>query len=76
MKSRLSSLRQNLTVEIVDIESSPESSRLKSLGFVEGTELKIIKTGNPVLVKISNTSIGLSKELANSILVSEPSYLK
>lgn len=60
------------SVRVVRISGTDESRRhLQTLGFVEGTELKIItKSGGNIIVSVKDGRIALSKEMSSKIIVS------
>ncbi len=66
----LTDLPRNATAIISQIEAIPEIDRLKSVGFVAGTKIQVMKTGRTLLVKLPGTTFGLSANLAKSIMVS------
>ena len=43
--------------------------RLKRMGVCEGRELEVIATGDPTIVRVCGSRIGLSQELAKRIVV-------
>lgn len=44
-----------------------EIQRLKSLGLCVGRQIKVVKTGDPLIVKIFGSCIGLSASLARCV---------
>ncbi|TWT88663.1 FeoA domain protein [Pseudobythopirellula maris] len=46
-----------------------ESTRLRSLGICEGRELRVVRAGNPLIVGVLGTRVGLSQQLAASVRV-------
>ena len=60
------------SVKIVRISGTDEARRhLQTLGFVEGTELKIItNSGGNIIVSVKDGRIALSKEMSSKIIVS------
>ena len=64
--------KEGESVKIVRISGADESRRhLQTLGFVEGTELKIItKSGGNIIVSVKDGRIALSKEMSSKIIVS------
>lgn len=58
-------------ISIKKIGGKDETKRfLGSLGFVEGGELTIVSdNGGNLIVKIKNTRVAISREMANKIIV-------
>jgi Fe2+ transport system protein FeoA len=68
------------TVPLLDLESGTiavlrqvldDQSRvvLRSLGLTDGARLRICRLGNPCIIQVRSTRIGLSKVVAQSIYV-------
>ncbi len=66
----LTSLPKNTPAVIKSIEENAQTARLMSVGFVPGTRIEVMRTGNPMLVKITGSTFGVSPSLAKSIIVS------
>ncbi|TWU02355.1 FeoA family protein [Stieleria varia] len=45
--------------------------RMKSLGICEGRRLELLSNGDPMIVRVAGSRIGLSRSLAASVSVSE-----
>ena len=58
-----------LCTEIDDSLLSP--ARMNSLGICVGRPLELVSTGDPMIVRVSGTAVGLSKQLAATVLVTE-----
>lgn len=52
-------------------ESDNSHTRMKSLGICEGRALELVSTGDPLIVRVGGSRIGLSRVLAQSVSVSE-----
>ena len=64
-ETRLDKLPPQKCAVVRRIETdSEELQRLKSLGLCVGRQVKVIKTGDPLIVKIFGSRIGLSASLA------------
>lgn len=58
-----------MCTEIDDSLLSP--ARMNSLGICVGRPLELVSTGDPMIVRVCGTTVGLSKQLAATVLVSE-----
>lgn len=47
----------------------PDASRLKAMGLCQGRRLQLVKAGDPLIVRVLGTRIGLSARLARFVLV-------
>ncbi|MBX3438380.1 MAG: ferrous iron transport protein A [Planctomycetaceae bacterium] len=47
----------------------PEITRLKRLGICVGRQLEIVHSGDPMILKVAGTRVGLSRQLADAVLV-------
>jgi len=55
---------------IVSVEAADgEIARLKALGLCVGRRVQMVKTGNPLILRVLGSRIGLSERLAEGILV-------
>ena len=53
-----------------DIDVDDQShTRMKSLGICTGRELELVSSGDPMIVRVGNSRIGLSRALAASVSV-------
>jgi Fe2+ transport system protein FeoA len=43
--------------------------RLMAMGVCTGRQIKLVQAGNPLIIRVMNTRIGMSRELAKCILV-------
>lgn len=70
MKSkRLSSLVAGEQAKVIALSGEADNNRLKAIGFVTGKTVAVVRAGNPFIVKIADTSVGLGRDLAASITV-------
>jgi Fe2+ transport system protein FeoA len=70
---RLSDLPEGAVATLADAEVDPETRRLLgSLGLTPSCELRLCKAGEPFIVRVRTTRIGLSRSLAASIYVVRP----
>ena len=65
----LSTLLAGEQAKVVELSGLADNKRLKAMGFVQGKSLKILRAGNPFIVKIADTSVGLGRDLAERITV-------
>jgi Fe2+ transport system protein FeoA len=56
------------TVRAIDTDDE-DSQRLKTLGLCVGRQVEVIQTGNPLIVRVFSSRIGLSAELAARLQV-------
>lgn len=54
---------------VVDMGDETQPSRLKSMGICLGRTLEVVKSGDPLILKVYGTRIGLSSRLAKGIKV-------
>ncbi|WFB34886.1 FeoA family protein [Kiritimatiellota bacterium B12222] len=54
---------------VTEIGTEAQSSRLQSMGICLGRTLEVLKSGDPLIVKVYGTRIGLSARLAEGIRV-------
>lgn len=50
-------------------DSAAGMTRLSQLGLCEGRDFQIVTSGNPIVVQIEQTTVGISNILADRILV-------
>lgn len=55
-------------IERVD-EDHEHADRLKSLGLCVGRKLQVVKTGDPLIVRVLGSRLGLSARLADRVFV-------
>jgi len=67
---RLSDLRVGSRARFHEARLDPASSKLlRALGVTGACELRLCKTGEPCIVQVRSTRIGLSKAVAGGIFV-------
>jgi Fe2+ transport system protein FeoA len=67
---RLSSLRAGAVVRVRGTDLDPESCNLlRALGLTRECQLTLCKAGEPCIVQVRSTRIGLSRQVASGILV-------
>jgi Fe2+ transport system protein FeoA len=65
---RLDELPSRTCAVVRRIETDGEEvQRLKSLGLCVGRQIEVVKTGDPLIVKIFGSRIGLSATLAKCV---------
>ena len=66
----LSAIKAPVLFEIVGFDLAEEDvTRLKVLGICEGREIRLIQNGSPMVLEVLGTSIGISRKLAEGILI-------
>jgi Fe2+ transport system protein FeoA len=67
-EARLNQLppRTCAVVRRIEIDSD-EAVRLKSLGLCVGRQIEVVKSGDPLIIKIFGSRIGLSASLADGV---------
>lgn len=56
------------TVRAIDADDD-DSERLKTLGLCVGRQVELIKAGNPLIVRVFSSRLGLAAELAARVQV-------
>ena len=69
ISKNLSTLLAGERAKVLELNGAADNKRLKAMGFVEGKTLQILRAGNPFIVKIADTSVGLGRDLAERITV-------
>ncbi len=68
--SKLSDLVNPGSFFVEDIEDRGEETiRLKRLGICENRRLEVLQTGDPMIIRVVGSRIGVSRSLARSIQV-------
>ncbi len=63
-------VRLNQAVLVSRIECGEEDSiRLKRMGIHPGRELRVLQRGNPLILRVVHSRLGLSRQLASGIFV-------
>ena len=66
----LSRIEEGTTVCIKQLATGPEmTDRLRELGFVEEQRIKVVARESSFICQVCNARLGISPELAESILV-------
>ncbi len=69
----LSQVRAGESVYIRQLTTAPEvTNRLRELGFCEDQEIKLLVREHNLMCQVCNARLGISKELAEGILVEAP----
>ena len=70
----LNQVKAGTSVRIKHLTASPDmTSRLRELGFCEEQQIKLVSRHSNLICQVCNARLGISSELAESILV-EPIY--
>ncbi len=70
----LSRVRAGTTVCIKQLATIPElTERLRELGFCEEQQIKLLASESTFICQVCNARLGISKKLADAILVETPS---
>ena len=51
------------------LDDAEESMRLKGLGLCYGREIEVLRTGNAWVIRVLGSRIGISRKLAESVLL-------
>jgi len=66
----LSRVKAGAVVCIKHLSATPEiSDRLRELGFCEDQQIKLVTSNSSYICQVCNARLGISKKLADSILV-------
>ncbi len=70
-KVSLCDLRPGQVGVILDVrETDPvQADRMKSLGLCTGRQIELIKQGNPLIIRVFGSRLGLARRLAKQIVV-------
>ncbi len=49
--------------------SASESARLREMGLCEGARLQVLRHGNPLVVRVADSRLGLAHAVAERVLV-------
>ena len=67
---RLSDLHVGTTARMHGAELDPETrARLRGLGLTDNSTLRVCKQGDPCVVQVGGTRIGMSRRIAREIIV-------
>lgn len=66
----LPELRRDAVARIVELQvENEDATRLKALGLCAGRQVQLLRSGDPLIVRILGTRVGLSARLAEKVLV-------
>lgn len=71
----LNQIPEGVRVRLREVTNPKHASYLRALGLSPDCELMLAKAGSPWIVRVRSTRIGLSDEVAASIVVVPPSPL-
>jgi len=67
---RLDELQPKVCAVVRRIEAEDDSmDRLKALGICIGRQVELVKRGDPLIVRVFGSRLGISSRLANRVLV-------
>ncbi len=66
---KLTELRSGECGEVVEVLQPEELERLQSMGVCLGRRLEVLKPGDPLIVRVFGSRIGLSARMAGHILM-------
>ncbi len=49
--------------------NASEAARLREMGLCEGARLQVLRHGNPIVVRVADTRLGLAHAVAERVLV-------
>jgi Fe2+ transport system protein FeoA len=68
----LAALTPNALGRVIELAASADDAvRLKSLGICIGRRVQLVKTGDPLIVRVLGTRVGLSHRLALGVHVEQ-----
>ena len=68
--ANLSQLAAGVLARVVSVEADRDDAiRLKSLGICVGRRVQLAKVGDPLIVRVLGTRVGLSARLAQCVVV-------
>lgn len=67
--SSLVSLPRGCCAVVDEVEGREDLERLKALGICIGRTVEVVKCGDPLILKVYGTRIGLSARLAETVRV-------
>ena len=56
-------------VQAIETDNDADRERLEVMGLCAGRTIEVVQTGDPMIVRVLGTRIGLAARLANSVLV-------
>ena len=74
----LTDLDAGATARFLQVDADPESwSLLRGLGLTEGSILRVCQRGEPCIIQVRSTRIGISSRVARHVVVClEPELLR
>ena len=58
---------------VTEVTGEPEdTSRLKAMGICQGRLVRLVRSGDPLIVQVLGTRVGLSSRLARNVFVRDP----
>ena len=72
----LSSLPRGCCAVIEDVTDHTDLKRLKSMGICIGRTVEVIKCGDPLILQVYGTRVGLSARLADHVRVNPCEHAK
>lgn len=67
--SPLVDLAANTPARVVEVADGPVSTRLRAMGVCVGRTLELVRPGNPLIISVLGTRVGLAAEIARSVMV-------
>lgn len=68
-RQTLATCREARVVCLEVVAEPASATRLKRMGFCPGQPIDVLARGNPMIVRVAGTSVGLAKELARVVIV-------
>ena len=65
----LTTVAAGASVRLHAVQCADSRPHLRALGLVDASELRVCKTGDPCIVQVRTTRIGLSRTIAAQVLV-------
>jgi Fe2+ transport system protein FeoA len=66
----LTDLPKGAVAELRQVDDTHSRAVLRSLGLTDGARLRLCRLGDPFIIQVRSTRIGLSKAVAQSVYVS------
>lgn len=66
----LNSAKRAVTLMVADVKvDGPDAMRLQAMGICRGRRIELVKSGDPLIVRVLGSRVGLSGRLAAEVLV-------
>lgn len=65
--TRMNDLQTGVVVDVTADEA--DAARLKALGICQGRRIQLVKGGDPLIIRVLGTRVGISARLATGITV-------